>query len=64
MNNYEKLYEALGASAKYDPTIAMMIEACVKFTADSFVDSDTEAYFKREYGERVYRMIIGMIEYM
>ena len=64
MNNYAKLQEALVASAKHDPTIAMMIEACVKFTADSLVNKDTEAYFKREYGERIYRILIGMIEYM
>ena len=63
MDTYNELQKIL-SSSKDEPIMIAMIEACVKFTADSLMSADTAAYFKNEYGERIYRMIIGMVEYM
>ena len=61
---YERVKNALALVAKEDTTMAWLLECTLIFTSDMLHDKAVDDNFRKEFGERIYRVISDIIDHM
>lgn len=64
MNHYENLINALAMMARQDLNAAMLLEACLEFTASEIHNATADQYFKERFGERLHWIMREVINHM